>query len=126
MDYCFNCVWVYVCIYGYVYVYICTHIYITELSNILSRARYNINTVWVSSSETVGFFRNLDIQTQLHQIKLSSSSSFVFLGLHHGLWKFPGQGLIRTASAGLHHSLSNARSEPQPQPIPQLASTLDP
>ena len=35
------------------------------------------------------------------------------------------RGRIRTAAAGLHHSHSNARSEPQLWPMPQLVATLD-
>ena len=36
------------------------------------------------------------------------------------------RGLIRAIAAGLHHSHSNARSEPCLQPPPQLTTTLDP
>ena len=36
------------------------------------------------------------------------------------------RGLIRAAAAGLHHSHSNAGSEPHLQPRPQLMATPDP
>ena len=36
------------------------------------------------------------------------------------------RGLIGAVAAGLHHSHSNARSEPCLQPIPQLMAMLDP
>ena len=36
------------------------------------------------------------------------------------------RGLIREVAAGLHHSHSNARSEPCVQPTAQLTATLDP
>ena len=36
------------------------------------------------------------------------------------------RGPSRATAAGLHHSLSNARSEPHLQPIPQLTATMDP
>ena len=35
-------------------------------------------------------------------------------------------GLIRAVAAGLHHSRSNAGSEPHPQPTPQLTATPEP
>ena len=37
-------------------------------------------------------------------------SFYHFLGCSHGIWKFPGWGLIRAVAAGLHHSHSNAGS----------------
>ena len=36
------------------------------------------------------------------------------------------RGQIRAAAAGLHHSHSNAGSEPYLQPTPQLMATPDP
>ena len=36
------------------------------------------------------------------------------------------RGRIRAAAAGLHHSLSNTRSEPRLRPTPQLMATLGP
>ena len=36
------------------------------------------------------------------------------------------RGLIRAVAAGLHHSHSNAESEPHLRPTPQLTATLDP
>ena len=36
------------------------------------------------------------------------------------------RGLIGAAAAGLHHSHSNAKSEPCLQPTPQLTATPDP
>ena len=36
------------------------------------------------------------------------------------------RGLIRATAASLHHSYSNARSEPRLQPTPQLMVMLDP
>ena len=36
------------------------------------------------------------------------------------------RGLIRAVATGLHHSYSNAGSEPHLQPIPQLTPTPDP
>ena len=36
------------------------------------------------------------------------------------------RGLIRSAATGLHHSHSNAGSEPHPRPTPQLTATRDP
>ena len=36
------------------------------------------------------------------------------------------RGWIRATAAGLHHSHSNARSEPHLRPAPQLTVTLDP
>ena len=36
------------------------------------------------------------------------------------------RGLIRAVAAGLCHSHSNARSEPNLLPTPQLTATLDP
>ena len=36
------------------------------------------------------------------------------------------RGLIGAAAASLHHSHSNARSEPRLQPTPQLTATRDP
>ena len=36
------------------------------------------------------------------------------------------RGQIRIAAAALHHSHSNAGSEPRLQPIPQLTATPDP
>ena len=36
------------------------------------------------------------------------------------------RGHIGAAAAGLHHSPSNARSEPHLRPTPQLTATLDP
>ena len=35
-------------------------------------------------------------------------------------------GLIEAVAAGLHHSHSNARSEPRLRPTPQPMGTLDP
>ena len=39
---------------------------------------------------------------------------------------FEARGRIGAADAGLHHSHSNARSEPHLRPTPQLTSMLDP
>ena len=39
---------------------------------------------------------------------------------------FQARGLIRATAAGLHHSLSNARSKPCLRPTPQLTATPDP
>ena len=36
------------------------------------------------------------------------------------------RGRIGTTAAGLHHSYSNAGSEPRLPPAPQLMATLDP
>ena len=36
------------------------------------------------------------------------------------------RGLIGAEAAGLHHSHSNARSEPRLRPTPQLMATMDP
>ena len=36
------------------------------------------------------------------------------------------RGQIRAAASGLHHSHSNARSEPHLKPTPQLVATPDP
>jgi len=36
------------------------------------------------------------------------------------------RGLIRAIAAGLHHSHSNARSEPCLPPTPQITAMLDP
>ena len=38
---------------------------------------------------------------------------------------FQARGLIGAVAAGLHHSLSNARSELYLQPTPQLTAILD-
>ena len=54
---------------------------------------------------------------------------FVFLGTHPWHMEVPrgfqDRGGIRAAAAGLHHSHSNARSEPSLQPTPQLMAMLD-
>ena len=44
---------------------------------------------------------------------------FVLFGPHMG-HKCPGQGSNQSCSSNLHHSHSNARSEPHQQPTPQL------
>ena len=49
-----------------------------------------------------------------------------FLGHSLGIWRFPGQGQIGAVAASLHQSHSNARSEPSPQPTPQLTATPGP
>ena len=54
---------------------------------------------------------------------------FVFAILGPCLWyvEVPRpSGLIGATSAGLHHSHSNAGSEPRLQPTPQLMATPDP
>ena len=54
---------------------------------------------------------------------------FIFLsfqGCTRGVWRFPGQGLMGAAAAGLCQSHSNARSEPHLRPIPQLTAIPDP
>ena len=50
----------------------------------------------------------------------------LFYGLTCDIWKFRARGLIRTVFTGLHHSPSNARSEPHLWPIPQITAMLDP
>ena len=49
---------------------------------------------------------------------------FVFLGPHPQHMEVPSQ--IGDVAAGLHHSHSNASSEPHLQPTPQLTATRDP
>ena len=52
--------------------------------------------------------------------------SFVFLGLHLGIWRFPGWGLIRGVAAGLHQGHRNKGCEPHLRPKPQLTAMPDP
>ena len=51
---------------------------------------------------------------------------YFFEGCTCSIWRFPGYGRIGAAAAGLHHSHSNARSEPHLWPIPQLMAIPDP
>ena len=58
---------------------------------------------------------------------------FCFVCLFAISWAAPvayggsqGRGLIGAVATGLHHSHSNARSEPSLQPTPQLTATPDP
>ena len=53
-------------------------------------------------------------------------SLLYFEGRTCGIWRFPGQGPIAALAAGLHHSHSNAGSEPRLRPTPQLTATPDP
>ena len=55
---------------------------------------------------------------------VSSSFFLSFLKGHtRGIWKFQARGPIRTVAPVLHHSHSNARSQPSLRPTPQLAAT---
>ena len=49
---------------------------------------------------------------------------FLFLGLQVQHMEVPRLGV--ESELQLHHSHSNARSEPHLQPTPQLAATMDP
>ena len=52
---------------------------------------------------------------------------FVFLGLHpQHMEGSKTRSQIRATAASLHHSHSNARSEPSLRPTPQLMATMDP
>ena len=52
---------------------------------------------------------------------------FAFLRAAHTAYgSSQARGQIGAEAAGLHHSHSNARSEPYLQPMPRFAATLDP
>ena len=53
-------------------------------------------------------------------------STILYVRCTHGIWRFPGSGLIRAVAAGLHHSHSNVGSEPHLRPTPLLTAMLDP
>ena len=57
--------------------------------------------------------------------QVNSFFFFLFRPIPAAYGSSQARGQIGAASAGLHHSHSNARSEPGLQPIPQLMATLD-
>ena len=52
--------------------------------------------------------------------------AFFFRATPAAYGSYQAMGQIGTAAAGLHHSHSNAGSEPHLQPTPQLTATPDP
>ena len=56
---------------------------------------------------------------------LNLNLNFFFRATHMAYGGSQARGPIRAVAAGLHHSLSNAGSEPSLQPTPQLMSTPD-
>ena len=65
-----------------------------------------------------------------HHIKAGRHKAFFFFWLfraalvaYGGSW---AMGPVRATAAGLQHSHSNAGSEPNLRPTPQLVATLDP
>ena len=51
---------------------------------------------------------------------------FAFLGTHRKHMEVPSLGMESAVAFGLHHSHSNASSEPHLQPIAQLTAMQDP
>ena len=50
---------------------------------------------------------------------------FIFRAAPEAYGSSQARGQIKAAAAGLHHSHSNAGSEPHLRPMPQLAAMLD-
>ena len=90
---------------------------------------------WLGPEPDQSFYKGWEsmhplFMVQLPQVHLSRAFFFfpLFLGLTHGIWRFPdyGSDQIRAVAASLHHSHSNVGSELRLQPTPPLMATQDP